>query len=153
VKDPLAQFTLLDELGKAGRLALLPYLAERSWDEGRTLFRAGEESQELLFVLDGKLRVELHGSEVCTLGPGELIGGLSLLMVGRRRCGIVATSAVRAFALERATYVRLRGDDPALALAVQEAVLTNFARALGAAGVPELLADPAPTVDGSGDDD
>ena len=141
MKDPLARFGALDELGRDGRLELLPYLAERSYEEGHTVFRTGEEAQELLFVLDGKLRVELHGSEVCTLGAGELIGGLSLLLVGRRRCDLVAASEVQGLALERTTYVRLRTDAPALALAVQEAVLRNFARAIGAAGMPELLAE------------
>ncbi len=152
MKDPLAAFAVLNELGKEGRMKLLPYLAERTYEEGRTLFRAGEESQELLLVIDGKLRIELHGSEICTLGPGEIIGGLSLLVVGRRRCDILAASDVRVLTMERATYVRIKSDAPALALAVQEAVLSAFARAIGTAGIPEMLSDPA-TVDGSADDD
>ncbi len=151
MKDPLGAFPVLDELGKDRRITLLPYLAEREYSEGRTLFRAGEESQELLLVVDGKLRIELHGSEICTLGPGEIIGGLSLLVVGRRRCDILAASDVRVLTMERATYVRIKSDAPALALAVQEAVLTAFARAIGTAGIPEMLSDPA-TVDGSVDD-
>ncbi len=87
-----------------------------------------------------------------TVGPGEIIGGLSLLVVGRRRCDILAASDVRLLTMERATYVRIKGDAPALALAIQEAVLSAFARAIGAAGIPEMLSDPA-TVDGSADDD
>ena len=149
MKDPLAGVPFLDEVGREERLSLLPYLAERTFAPGQRIFQSGDEAQEMLVLLEGQVRVESRGSELCTLGVGEVIGGVSLALVGHRRCGLVALTAVRALALERTAYLRLRTDAPAVALVLQEALVRSFVRAVGVAGIPESLTAPPATVDGS----
>jgi len=151
VRDPLEGFPLLEELERAERLALLPYLSERRYESGRSLFRSGREAEELLFLLEGEARVEVRRQPLCSVGAGDLIGGLSLLVVGRRRCDVVAQSVVRAFALERTAYLRLRKEAPSVALVIQEAVLRSFARAVGSTDVADPSTVKIPEVDGSED--
>jgi CRP-like cAMP-binding protein len=149
VRDPLDRFPLLEELSRNERRVLLPYLAERRYDAGRRLFRSGEEAEQLLFLLEGEARVELKRHVLCTVGAGEMIGGLSLLVVGRRRCDVYAQETVRALALERSAYLRLRREAPTIALVIQEAVLRGFVRSVAATEVANPTEEQLTAVDGS----
>jgi CRP-like cAMP-binding protein len=117
---------LLSELVADDRRALAGFLEPRELDPGSTLFRAHDEAEELYFVLDGALHVRAGGELVGELGPGEVLGALCLVSVGRRECDAVAAVATRLLCLSREGYLRLRGDAPALALQLQEAVLRSF---------------------------
>jgi CRP-like cAMP-binding protein len=146
----LAGFALFEELDDGDQQALLAYLEERSYEEGRAVFRSGQEAEELLLLLDGEARVQCKGVPLGSLGPGDMIGGLSLLVVGRRRCDVIACSPVRALALERTSYLRLRTEAPGLALAIQEAILRTFARAVASTELADPSAARLVAVDGSG---
>ena len=153
MRDPLARFPLLEELSRNERAVLLPYLAERRYEAGRRLFRAGEEAEKLLFLLEGEARVELKRVPLCAVGAGEMIGGLSLLVMGRRRCDVYAQETVRALALERSAYLRLRKEAPAVALVIQEAILRAFVRAVSSTEAVDPSPETLSAVDGSGADD
>ena len=127
MNDSLDQCSLLAELVPNDRRALAEFLTERELDAGSTLFRASEEAEELYFVTGGSLSVRAGGETLGELGPGEVLGALCLVSVGRRECDAVAATATRLLCLSRETYLRLRGDAPALALQLQEAVLRSFA--------------------------
>jgi CRP-like cAMP-binding protein len=130
-------------------MVLLPYLAERRYDAGRRLFRSGEEAEQLLFLLEGEARVELKRIPLCTVGAGEMIGGLSLVVVGRRRCDVYAQETVLALALERSAYLRLRKEAPAVALVIQEAILRAFVRSVCATDVADPSPETLAAVDGT----
>jgi CRP-like cAMP-binding protein len=140
---------VLEELEEEDREALLPYLEERTHEEGRALFRSGQESEEVLFLIEGEARVDCKGISLCVVGPGDILGGLSLLIVGRRRCDVIASTPVRVLVLERAAYLRLRDEAPPLALVVQEAIVRTFARAVSSTEVAEPSASMLIAVDGS----
>ena len=124
--DPLEKCAMLSELLPDDRKALVDFLEPRELDPGSTLFRTSEEAEELYFVVDGALHVRASGENVGELGTGEVIGALCLVSVGRRECDVVAATAARLLCLSREGYLRMRGDAPALALQLQEAVLRSF---------------------------
>lgn len=124
--DPLDRFPLLSELVADDRRALGEFLSERELDAGSTLFRTHEEAEELYFVVDGELSVRAGGETLGELGAGEVLGALCLVAVGRRECDAVAATRTRLLCLSREGYLRMRGDAPALALQLQEAVLRSF---------------------------
>ena len=122
----LDRCSLLSEFLPDDRKALAEFLEPRELDPGSTLFRATEEAEEAYFVVEGGLNVRAAGETLGELGPGEVLGALCLVSAGRRECDAVAATTTKLLCLSRETYLRLRGDAPALALQLQEAVLRSF---------------------------
>lgn len=118
---------LIQEWAQADRATLLEFLEPRELDEGRALFRAGEESADLYFVIDGALRLEVSQREMGALGAGEVLGSMSLVGMGDHVCAALATRPSRVLVLSRESYLRLRSDHPAIALQLQEAIVARIA--------------------------
>jgi CRP-like cAMP-binding protein len=91
------------------------------------VFAAGEEAAELFLVEAGRVRIEAGGRAFGSLGAGEALGALSLVAIGARQCDAIAEGEVALLALSREAYLRLRGEAPSVALAVQESILRRFA--------------------------
>ena len=120
-------FPLLSELSTEERRSLEYLLEERQLDAGSVLYRTGEEAEALYFVMEGALTVKDGGQNLAELGPGEVLGALSLVSIGKRECEIVgATTTTRLLTLTREGYQRLREDLPALSLRLQEAIVRSF---------------------------
>ncbi len=126
MNERLERFPLLAELIERDRRTLAEFLTERELDPGSTLFRAGEEAEELYFVTRGSLVIKSDGQSVGELGPGEVLGGLCLVSVGLRECDAVAAESSQLLCLSRESYLRLRSDQPTLALQLEEAILRSF---------------------------
>lgn len=123
----LAGFPLLSELSDEGRAALEAYLEPRELDAGSILFHSGEEADALYFALEGAVTIRSEGQTLTEFGPGEVLGALSLVSIGKRECEAVCATPTRVMSLTRERYLRLREDVPGLALCLQEAVLRSFA--------------------------
>ena len=134
----LAGFSVLRELSDAECARLLELLEERHLDAGDALFRARDEAEELLFIAAGRLRIEVDGKSHGELAAGQVLGAASLVVIGDRACDAVASEPTRLLGLSREAYLRLRGDYPHVALALQEGILRDFASL-----VREALAAPA----------
>jgi len=119
----LANTAILAELGEDERASLLEFLEARRIEEGGTLFHPGDESSEMYVVVDGAIRIEVDGTEAVRVGPGGVLGALSLVKAGGRRCAAVAAETSSLLVLSRASYFRLRLDHPALALTLQEGIV------------------------------
>jgi CRP-like cAMP-binding protein len=126
VSSGLNGFPLLSELTADERSTLEARLESRELDSGSTLYRAGEEADALYFVVDGLVSIRTSGQILAELAPGEVLGALSTVSIGKRECDVVSATKVRLLALTREDYLRLRDDLPALALRLQEAILRSF---------------------------
>ena len=126
MNEQLGRFQLLTELIEDDRKSLAEFLTERELDSGSTLFRTGEEAEELYLVARGSLAIKSEGQMVGELGAGEVIGALCLVHAGLRECDAVALEATQLLCLSRESYLRLRSDFPALALKLEEAILRSF---------------------------
>lgn len=127
MRSPLEAFHLFDDLGGDDRLKFEEYLEERCFGDGQSVFLYHDESGEALLVAEGSVRIEREGETRCVLGPGHVLGGVSLVAIGTRECTAIADGPVRLFALNRGAYLRLRSEAPHLALVVQESILRSFA--------------------------
>ncbi len=123
----LSGFPMLAELTDEERSALEAVLESRELDPGSVLFHSTEEADALYFLVEGAITVRNDGQPVADLAPGEVLGALSLVSIGRRECDAVGATRARLLSLTREGYLRLRDDAPALALRLQEAVLRSFA--------------------------
>jgi CRP-like cAMP-binding protein len=59
---------------------------------GKVLVTEGSAGAEFFVVIDGRARVERHGREVATLGPGTFFGDLALLDPAPRNATVVAAT-------------------------------------------------------------
>ena len=123
----LAKFELLQDLGDDGRQVIADYLEERALRVGETVFSAGDEAAELLFVVDGELKLEIPGETLGALRPGEVLGAASLVLIGNRECSASAGDPSVLLVLTRESYLRLRSDAPTVALALMEGILRTIA--------------------------
>ena len=119
-------FPLLSELTADERSALEGCLEPRELGGGSVLYRTGEEADALYFVIEGLVSIRADGQSLADLGPGEVLGALSTVSIGKRECTVVGATSVRLLTLSREAYLRLRDDLPALALRLQEAILRSF---------------------------
>lgn len=124
--EALAKFAVFGDLSDEDLALLADFLEDRSFAAGRRVFGKGEEAEEVLFVTDGHVRFEDEPSGG-TFGPGSVLGAFSLSSVRKRAVTAEAQDDVELLALTRESYWRLRGDYPALALALQEGLMSNLA--------------------------
>jgi CRP-like cAMP-binding protein len=68
-----------------------------------------------MLIAAGTARVERDGTNVATLGPGELIGELSLLTGAPRTATVIAETDVEVAALSRQEFASLLDASPKLA--------------------------------------
>jgi CRP-like cAMP-binding protein len=128
--NPLREFPLLQDITENDRRTLGEYARERRFDQGQKLFREGGEADSLLFLIEGRVRLELKGEEIGSIERGDVLGALSLFAIGTRECDAVAEEPTRVLALSREGYLRMRADDPAIALRLQEGILRSLASAV-----------------------
>ena len=122
----------LAELSGSHLERLSGFVEERSLADGAALFFSDEESRELFWIAEGSVRLARGGRDEGVLEAGALLGALSLSVVGTRACEARAQGPARVYALGRESYLRMRSDDPELALVLQEAILRALAQDLRA---------------------
>jgi CRP-like cAMP-binding protein len=81
------------------------------------LIREGEIGTEAYLVERGRLDVRRRGAtgdevSIATLGPGDWVGEMSLLLDEARSATVVATSDAQLRRITRQSFARLLADDP-----------------------------------------
>jgi len=127
VTHDLEAIAALDELGQTQLERLEAFIEERHCEDGAALFHANDESTELLWLVEGRIRLLCDGRDQGVLERGAMVGSLSLTAVGSRACDARVEGAARLYALDRESYLRMRSDDPELALLLQEAIVRSLA--------------------------
>lgn len=96
-------------------LKLVAYLAVREeYESGETVFRRGDDEGRAYLVLSGHLRAgwEEGGEILCEIGPGDLVGALSLLGPMPRRHCLTATESARLLTIEREPFAKAMSQFP-----------------------------------------
>ncbi len=110
--------------------SLPPHLARKFLKLGRwqtlsagtVLTRQGQAVHELVYVAKGQADVRAHGSSVATLGPGALIGELTIMHGSEATADVEITEEARVFTLPRAALIRELEADHDFSLAVSGAL-------------------------------
>ena len=123
----LKTFNLLREFDDHDRASLAELLEETSVAAGRRIFSEGNESDGLVFVTSGT--VKLANSRTDTfemLEGGCSLGALSLISVGPREASAFAETPCEVLSLPRNAYRRLAEDYPRTACRLLEAILEEL---------------------------
>jgi SulP family sulfate permease len=118
-------------LGSVDPTWVLPYLEPIEVDAGEPLMRQGEPSDGLYFLESGRLTVQLESPEgermrLRTMGPGTVVGEVTLYLGTPRTASVVAEVPSRLHRLSADALARMERGDPTVAAAVHR----MFARLL-----------------------
>jgi CRP-like cAMP-binding protein len=98
--------------------ALSSRLGVTEFARGAVLMRQGETGTSMFAIVKGAAEVTLHvavGKEtVATLGPGDIVGEISLMTGGYRNATVTATKAVTALEIGKPALQQLLGENPDL---------------------------------------
>jgi CRP-like cAMP-binding protein len=128
------------------RASLVERLEMRVFDKGDQLVRAGEESPGLHLIVSGEVAIVAKewGERIllATLGAGETVGEMELVLCRQPFADAVATRATATLFLSRDEYSSLIQDHPAIlhglyAIAVQRQAETSFALKAGSSVVAD----------------
>jgi NTE family protein len=125
VPELLRQTPLFGILDPDELVELAGEFREVSLRTGETVCREGDESDGLYVVLSGELAVWGGGERrrvINRLGPGEVLGEMSLIAGGRRTATVTVARSARLLVLDRAAFDRVLLPNPK--------VLEYFARLL-----------------------
>jgi CRP-like cAMP-binding protein len=126
--EDLKNIPLLADFNDEDREALFDLLEEKQLAEGRRVFSEGTESEGLVLVSSGTVRVETRrGAPPAVLESGAALGSLSLIGLGPRESTVFAETACTIQLLPRTAYRRLADDYPRTACRLMEAIVQEMA--------------------------
>lgn len=106
-------------------------------EPGTVLCHQGRLGRECYIVTAGRLDVLVDGVPIAVIGPGELVGELSLLDGRPCSATVVARTEVAAFVISRRRFAPLLEDVPAVARGVVAAVADRLRRLDDAVAHPD----------------
>jgi CRP/FNR family cyclic AMP-dependent transcriptional regulator len=83
--------------------------------EGRVLIRQGEPGWEAFVIADGRAKATMRGTGSASLGPGDVVGEMSLLDQGPRSATVTATSDMHLLVLSSRSFSALINQVPLVA--------------------------------------
>ncbi len=97
----------LEKIAKAGDEVVMP--------TGSLIVDQGQTGREAFVIIAGTAIVKRNGKKVANLGPGSVVGELSLLDHGPRTATVVAETDVTLFVISQRHFLGVIDDVPALA--------------------------------------
>lgn len=102
-----------DELQRVGQL-----VHEVDAEEGALLTEQGKPGQDCFVIVDGEAAVVIGGETVTTLGPGELVGEMSLIDNRPRSATVQAKTPMKLLSLDVKSFRTLLDELPSANRAV-----------------------------------
>lgn len=125
--------TLFAGLDDESTSALLKFMKPRSLRRGTVLFREGDSGNELYIVSTGKLKVGRESPDgrenlLSVVGPGEMIGELTLFDPGSRSTTVTAVSQTELLSLEHNDLTTWLEERPQAAMNLLRALAQRLRR-------------------------
>ena len=126
-----------------GRLAALPLFAELDDDQraevaacmrevtveaGATIAGQGDNAYEFFVIEHGQADVLRDGEVIATLGDGDVVGEIGLLVTGRRTASIVAATPMTLVAMFSREFRQVERQMPAIAEGLRATMRERVAR-------------------------
>jgi CRP-like cAMP-binding protein len=127
----LAKFPLLAPLSETEREAVADEFECLELDPGVTLFSEGETANGAWFVVAGRVQVSAQRVDIgAEIGPGEVLGTLSLVLDGPREASAQTLSHAIIWRLRRSAFRRLVEMAPTAACRLLEGIVREVADAV-----------------------
>lgn len=89
--------------------------SEMSVPAGQVLTREGDPGDECFVIVDGEVDVAIGGKKLASLGPGQMVGEMSLLDHGPRSATVTANAATTVLVLNPLEFATMLDDAPSVA--------------------------------------
>jgi len=117
--DVMLRIKVLEGFNDAQLQAFVHYMEIITLESLATAVREGDPGDAMYLILEGELRASVtrRGKEsiLATLKAGDFFGEISLLDKGPRSADVIANERSTLLKITRASFARLRRQDPALA--------------------------------------
>jgi CRP-like cAMP-binding protein len=129
---------LLREFTDVGLRILAENAQQKTVGRGTYAFRGGDPSDSLFFVAKGTLQLTSRdgGAVLGEIGPGDTLGGFSLLAPGEHLLSAMASTDVELLELPKEAFERLKTTHPGAALKLTIALAQDLAERLRDAKAP-----------------
>lgn len=97
----------LEKIAKAGDEVTMP--------AGSLIVDQGQTGREAFVILSGQVTVKRNGKKIASIGPGSIVGELSLLDHGPRTATVVCDTDCTFLLLSQRSFLGVVDDVPALA--------------------------------------
>lgn len=115
VVDHLRQVSLFQTCTAKDLQRIAKVVDEVKLEAGRVLTDQGQTGTEAYVLLEGSATVRRNGKKVTTLGPGAVIGELSLLDRGPRTATVTTDSPCTVLVIRQQNFTGILDEVPALA--------------------------------------
>lgn len=129
IDEVLATTSPFSGFGRKQLEAISAGAERRSIADGAQLTRQGEFGHEMLLVLRGTGSVDVGGHTIDTIGPGDVVGEMSILDHGPRTATITATEPMEIAAITVRSFERLLDESPLLWKTMAEGLARRLRRA------------------------
>jgi CRP/FNR family transcriptional regulator, cyclic AMP receptor protein len=100
----LRRVPLFADLSTAQLEGVAPFVDEVETQAGQVLIEQAEFGQELLIIVDGTAEVTRDGRHVRDVGPGDVIGEISLLDGGPRTATVIAREPTTVLSISKRAF-------------------------------------------------
>mgnify|MGYP000052913038 CR=1 FL=1 len=97
--ETIAKVPLFAGLEKRDLERIADSFKERKYKAGETIASEGQGAAGFFVIGDGTARVDVHGEERATLGPGDYFGEIALIDEGARTASVTADTDMTCYAM------------------------------------------------------
>lgn len=117
-EQTLERMPLFAGLDRDQRRRVAGLLTEVDIRPGRVLIREGAPGHEFFVIVRGSATIDVGGSRIAEVGPGDFSGELSLLDGGLRTATVTATTPMRILVASRPEFQAILAAAPDMARAM-----------------------------------
>ena len=125
----LSKVPLFANCSKRELARLLSRVRTESVEAGQTLFVEGAPSTNLYLIVTGSAVVRKNGRRVARIGPGEVVGELSVILGTPRTATVEAETPIEWLVLDRASLRKAFDEVPGLGWNVLQSVAARLEQA------------------------
>jgi CRP/FNR family cyclic AMP-dependent transcriptional regulator len=112
--DLLRGISLFSRLSQSQLNAIAKHADVAKRREGAVLAKQGAQGLEAIIIVEGRARVEADGRAIAELGPGDVVGEMSVIDGKPRSATVIASEPVTMLVLHRRDFVSLLDTVPGL---------------------------------------
>jgi CRP/FNR family transcriptional regulator, cyclic AMP receptor protein len=102
-----------------GRITLFQHSNDAvEFKAGEVIFRKGDPAEHLHIVIDGEVQIEINGTVVGTVHPGEAFGEMALIDRVPRSATAIAKVDSHVVAIDKKRFLFMVSDTPNFALQI-----------------------------------
>ena len=128
--DPerLAGLPLFADLDDDERAEVAACAREVTVETGTTLAAQGDNAYELFVIETGEAEVRKGGEVIASVGQGDVVGEIGLLVTGTRTASLVATTPMTLVAMFSREFKQIENRMPAIAESLRATIRERVAR-------------------------